>query len=263
MRQPSISAAQTWPYYIVFVLALVYGAKTFSRNPDWKNNRSLFLTDVEHAPMSAKTQKGAAEALLSMGRDDEAAGDTAAAHQKFRRALQFQARAIELHPLYNDAWLDRGTAYYLLEQYDSAEVAWRRAGQINPNHSTFKTNWKILAAPYYNAAVAFSKQQRYDTAAVLFRKAVEYDSTNAAFWYVLANALAKAGKLSEGVKAFEQAVKYAPSNVDYLYNLGGAAYTDGQYELAKSAWERTLRIKPDHPQARAGLNAVLARLSKP
>lgn len=262
LREKRWPLARAWPYLLVFGVVLAYGAKTYSRNPDWKNNRSLFLTDVNHAPMSAKTNKGAAEALISMGRDDEARKDTAAAHQKFRRALDYQKVALALHPGYNDAWLDRGTAYYLLEQFDSAEVAWRKAGEINPGHSTFKTNWKILAAPYYNAAVAFSKQQRYDTAAVLFRKAVEYDSTNAAFWYVLANAEAKAGKLSQGVKSFEKAALYDPGNVEYLYNLGGAAYTDGQFELAKSAWERTLKLKPDHAQARAGLVAVTAKVAQ-
>ncbi len=262
MHEKRWPIVRAWPYGLIFVVTAAYGAKTFSRNPDWKNNRSLFLTDVKHAPMSAKTNKGAAEALISMGRDDEARKDTVAAHQKFRRALEYQKKALDLHPKYNDAWLDRGTAYYLLEQFDSAEVAWRKAGEINPNHSTFKSNWKILAAPYYNAAVAFSRQQRYDTAAVLFRKAVEYDSTNAGFWYVLANTQAKAGKLSEAVKSFEKAVLYEPANVEYLYNLGGAAYTDGQYELAKSAWERTLKIKPDHVQARTGLNAAIAKLAQ-
>ncbi|MCS7084486.1 MAG: tetratricopeptide repeat protein [Bacteroidia bacterium] len=262
MSEKTWPFARALPYWALFVVALAYGAKTFSRNPDWKNNQTLFLTDVRHAPNSAKTNKGAAEALISLGRDDEAKGDTAAAHQKFRRALEYQARAIALHPRYNDAWLDRGTAYFLLERYDSAEVAWRKAGEINPNHSTFKANWKILAAPHYNAAIAFSKQQRYDTAAVLFQKAVRYDSTNAVFWYVLANTLAKAGRLTEGVEAFKQAARYDPDNVEYLYNLGGAAYTDGQYELARSAWERTLKLKPDHPQARAGLNALNARKPK-
>jgi hypothetical protein len=42
LREKQWPIPRAWPYLLVFGVVLAYGSKTYSRNPDWKNNRSLF-----------------------------------------------------------------------------------------------------------------------------------------------------------------------------------------------------------------------------
>ena len=95
------------------VIALAaLGARTWHRNPVWKDNETLALHDVEITPRSAKLHAGAAIVLAGRGEDE-------AATRHFRAALEIYPAYAQVH--YNLAIVllrlgDRATAIEHLQR---------------------------------------------------------------------------------------------------------------------------------------------------
>ncbi len=66
------------------------GARTWLRNPVWKDNASLALHDVEVMPRSAKLQAGAGIVLHELGRRDQA-------EARYRKALEIYPEYAQIH----------------------------------------------------------------------------------------------------------------------------------------------------------------------
>lgn len=54
----------------ILTLSLIYGFMTINRNPDWRDNFTLFTTDVAKFPMSVRLNNGAAEELIKAANPD-------------------------------------------------------------------------------------------------------------------------------------------------------------------------------------------------
>lgn len=70
----------------ITLLVLLAGARTWARNPDWNDNRTLFAAAAAASPHSCKASDGYAFELLAAGRPDE--------------ALPWVQRALVIHPTY-------------------------------------------------------------------------------------------------------------------------------------------------------------------
>jgi tetratricopeptide (TPR) repeat protein len=120
-------------------LALLFTVRTIARNPVWKDDFTLFTTDVANSPNSAKVQTSAGGTL------NEAVG-----HLK---------KAIQIYPTHGQAHLLLGNAYFNLEKYrealDCYETAW--------NHRPYL--WDC----YTNAAITARKIKRYDVASFTYQ----------------------------------------------------------------------------------------------
>ncbi len=234
--------------------------KVWARNPVWKNNETLFLTDVETVPMSAKAQKGAGEALLKMGRDD-----STGQHNKalLERALMHYNRALELHPKFVDAWLDKGATLYMLGRYAECEAAWNQAEALSPHNSTLRKHYDILAMHFHS--VAQRKFANRDTDSTLYycQKAIRYERSTGKPWHLKATTLGMMQRIPEALAALDTALAYEPRNPQYWYDKGGIAYNGGDYTTAAAAMEQTLRLDPNFPQAAEGLRAARQRLQFP
>lgn len=243
------------------VLVVLAGFKVTGRNPDWKDNPTLFLTDVAKVPNSAKAQKAAGEAYGTLAAAT-ASKDSANYYRK--KALVHFDKALEIHPEFVDALLDKGTAYFHLEQYDSTEAAWNAAAEIEPNHPILKGHYQILSQIYERKGSESYQNQNADDQTVAFlNKAVRYNPANHRSWYLLGityGRMASLGALpnyDKAINAFQKAVQIDPSNAEYWYNLGGVAYQGGRYEEAEKALRKTLELAPNHPKAGQALNAAI------
>jgi tetratricopeptide (TPR) repeat protein len=103
------------------VLAIAaLGARTWSRNPAWKDNLTLALTDAPAQPRSAKLQAGAGIFLAAAGR-------TAEAEPYLRRAL-------EIDPDYAQVHYDLGVILARSGDDKDAESHFRRAIGLAPGN---------------------------------------------------------------------------------------------------------------------------------
>jgi protein O-mannosyl-transferase len=138
------SKQKTIATYFFMLVAVVFSVITFLRNPDWKNNESLFRADTLHSPNSAKFQNELGTILL-----DNALKTTNIAQQKglFREALPHLAQAIELHPTYFDAYLALGACAYYAGELEHSVLAYRTASNLFPADEKSKLGlWYALQA---------------------------------------------------------------------------------------------------------------------
>lgn len=239
---------------LVLPILLAYGYKTLSRNAEWKSNETLYLTDVNAAPQSAKANKAAAEALIKTAREDDKK-----VALLIPRALAYLNKAVTIYPKYLDAYLDIGTAEYLLGNYTAAMDAWQKARALEPNNKILATNLGILADKQLEIGLKKAKEQNFTEAIDAFKYALKIKPQSAAAWYNMGLVYGAMPDLNASIEALEKAVALDGTQAEYYYNLGGAYYTAKNFPAAQNAWENVLKLDPNHTGARGGLAALKKR----
>jgi tetratricopeptide (TPR) repeat protein len=67
------------------------------------------------------------------------------AEKKYDNCIIYFKKAIRLNPGNVNAWYNLGGVYYTIAQYDSANIAWTRTLQINPDYEQAKQGMNALA----------------------------------------------------------------------------------------------------------------------
>lgn len=136
------------------VLALM-AARSWTRTPVWKDNRTLVLKTIEDHPESYKGHQQAGGILLQLhdtagstkeyaiaarlfNRDPYFYREVAEASLRrndFRKAIAMLDTAIRLMPAHPSPWLRLGDAHYHLGQFDQAMAAAQRGYQLGPDSS--------------------------------------------------------------------------------------------------------------------------------
>jgi protein O-mannosyl-transferase len=241
------------------LLTLTAGAKTVGRNTAWKDNYTLFNRDIDVVPMSAKAQKGCGEVILKR---IDTIQDPNMKQANLRVAIRYFKRAADIHPKFSDAFIDMGTAYYYLEDWDSCAYAWNRAHEISPGHPLLIQNRGILAQRFYSFGRDEYNSKNYDPAIAQFKKAIAYNPKLHEAYHILGLAYAMQQQKTAAIQAFEQAVAIEPTNAQYWYDLGGLAFHVNDFPRAVRAFEQSLKHNPNQPNATNGLNAAKAELQK-
>ncbi|MCS6904120.1 MAG: tetratricopeptide repeat protein [Bacteroidia bacterium] len=200
-----------------FIIVLVLlGYKTYKRNPDWYDNKSLFLADVKNAPNSALTNCGAGMVYMSYALDP----DTAKSEEKFQKywnlGVHYLQKSLSLHPKYHEAldWMSKG---------------------------------------YIQKGLRFYNAKQYDSAYVALKKAIEYNPANPLAWSNLAVYYLTVQKYREAINCYNKAIPLNPNFPEYYYNMGVAYYQLASYDTARALWQKTLQLDPKNPGA---LNAM-------
>jgi protein O-mannosyl-transferase len=200
-------------------LAIVYwcAANDIRRNAQWKNNATLYMTDVKAVPNSVFSNGNAGEAMINAS---EKAKSRAIQLQMLDSAIFYLKRALAIHDKFVNGYLNLGYAYVLKGDYDKAKENWDIAKSIFPTNPFLAQYYSIVGSAYSN-------------------KGIE---------------LLKSAQPHDGVILFEKAVACEPDNIDFLNNLGmGYYFVDKLPEKARQQWEKSLRIKPANKVALDGM----------
>lgn len=139
---------------VVVIIVGLYGFKTIERNPDWKNDETLFNHDIENAPNSVLVNANVASSYVNKS---EAEQDTAKKYAMLRKSLKYYNKALEVHPTFVSGYMNRGVAYLKLNMPDSAKANYDMAGRLYPNYPK-------LYEVYYNLGVCYYLQGRVQEA---------------------------------------------------------------------------------------------------
>jgi tetratricopeptide (TPR) repeat protein len=191
------------------ILLVLCGVECIPRNAEWKNDVTLFTTDVNTVPNSAMVLGNAGARYIDLA---EKAKDKSQSDMYIRKSIQCLAKSLTLNKGYVNSYLNLGVAYYKLEEPDSAKMCWDVAKRLYPNHPNLKEYYPLLAESYLHKGLAIGKH----------------------------------GNLELGIQVMKEGIPYDPRDVNLWYNLGGAYFTMQKYDSAKAAWTRTLLLKPDY-----------------
>lgn len=143
-----IKNTQTHSYFLVLIAVSIlglYSFKTIDRNKAWKNDLTLFTTDVKTSTNSAKSNCSAGGKLIEEAQKPMYKNDTATRNQMINQAIVYLERALEIYPEYIDAINLLGNAHYELNyNINKALYNYAKILKLKPYHSIAYGNARIV-----------------------------------------------------------------------------------------------------------------------
>ncbi|MCB0518110.1 MAG: tetratricopeptide repeat protein [Lewinellaceae bacterium] len=224
---------------------LLLSLKTFTRNFAWKDNFTLFTTDINTVPNSAKLRNATGGELITQAVKPE---NAARKNEMLTEAVGHLQEAVKIHPGYKNPFLLLGNAYNYLQQYEASIQAYQQALRLDPAYEEAQNNLGITyrdAGRYYGEQKGdLNKAMEYLTKAFEMRPN-EYETLR-----LLGVAYGVGGNVEKAVEFFEKAAQLEPNNADAWYNLGSAYYNAGQPEKAQEFIQKAKQINPDIEEER-------------
>lgn len=199
------------PLMIAALLIAAYGFKTVDRNEAWKDNYTLYTTDVENCDKSARCHY-----YHGLGLMKEKAMEIQDVNLKnsfLQQAVQAFDRAIQILPKYSDAWGQKGLAYYRLGDFEQADAAYKVAIQHNPNNVNVLSNWGSM----------YFQTKRYQEAKVVYERALQANPNHLDAVANYGATLGTLGEYQQAIFYFKKAIALRPNEANY-YRMVGITY---------------------------------------
>lgn len=232
-------------------VCILFGIKTFTRNFTWKDDFTLFLTDVKTSENSIKCNVSAGGSSLQLWKKNHKERDKRNAYKYLDKALKLDNQAL-------NAYLLLSELAYLDEQPDLAYQAAYNATLIDPENPT--------AQGLLDAATQSQKsheldpinelldQGRVDDAWREVNKLLEKDPDNIMAKNVKGNVLGRGyGRLDEAMKLFEEILATDPDFASAWENMGICYAIKRDFANAEKCLLRALELAPDNDNIRLNL----------
>lgn len=238
------------PLSIVFIIVvLAYSAITIDRNPDWKNDFTLFRTDVLVSKNSAKCTVSAG------GKTYEAA--LLEKNEKKRiillsEAKQWVSKGLKIHPKYFQAWMLLGNINFELNSFSEALICYQNCLALGGGNNDILNNMRNLVIKsrennnlqISNKAIDIMLKYNYQKVNTLYQKAFN---------------LEKEQKIDSAIYVLKNIIKQDSAYSD-AYNKMGQLI--GQYkndmEIAESYLLKAYELKPTNPSILENLGTLYA-----
>ncbi|HNQ13014.1 MAG TPA: tetratricopeptide repeat protein [Bacteroidia bacterium] len=217
---------------ITLVITIGYSAKTWSRNYVWKDNITLFSTDVKVHDKSTRTHYYLGNLLTKPELVSE--NDSASRKLLLDSAIAELQRSVDILPSFSDAYTQMGVAYYRLGMRDSALAKYRKSLQYNPYASSV----------HNNIGTVFFETGQYDQALNAFREAVRLDPRYAEAYANMGSTYGTIGKYQDAINAFQQAIKNDPGYAQAYYFLGITYKTIGDENNGNAFLNKAYELNP-------------------
>ncbi len=229
---------------LLFIIAGLYSARTFTRNFAWKNDFTLFTTDIEVSKNSAKLNNAVSGVLQdSLVR----VSDEAIREKMLLKALGHSRKAITMHPTYNNAWLLYGNSNTMLGNI----FAKKTKNSANAN-SLETSNYHKKALEYYDEAIKSYievKRLRPDHPDVAQNLGIVFRDKGKLLGE-------KMGDMNKALESLVRASELLPNDSEVMRYLGISYGMLGQHPQAIAAFERALQLAPN--QAAIWYNLAVA-----
>jgi tetratricopeptide (TPR) repeat protein len=279
-RGKSLKDALRVPTVLLGVVVFLYSAKTIARNNAWYDDYTLFMTDIDNSPNSAKLNNAVSGVL-----QDSANRVTNLMVRKsmVEKALGHSITATQLHPTYNNAWLLRGNANVMLggvkklegmnatnptakraffdsalKYYNEGIVAYNEVLKWRSDHPDVRRNMGVVYRD--RGSLLGQHLQQIEPSIASIEKALTYIKTDFESFRLLGIAygvrgmgLQGAGRLQEAVNSHYKAISYLekaleinPNAVPILYNMEIAYRQLNQPEKIEAYNKRWKAIDPTY-----------------
>lgn len=207
IKSAAISKAGLAGFMIVIIV--LSGFKTIERNKAWKNDETLFMTDVKTVPNSVLVNNNAAAACMSNAKKNKE--NITLRNEWFTKAISYFDKALSIYPKHMMAHLNRGVCYYNMGFPEKAIPDWDTVKKYEPNKPELAKYIATAASYYYNKGVNYGKANMPDSAIYAYKKTTEISPERAESWYYLATAYFATGKYADATTAVDKALQIAPN----------------------------------------------------
>lgn len=226
---------------LVLLVATPYAVASLRRSAEWRDDRTLFLADVNAVPRSALANGNAGAQIMNdglrivlaarrAGREPLPA-ELATVRAKADAALVYLRRSTEIHPRYANSWINLGLCHYYKDEWDASAEAFSRAASIYGSHPMLEQ----YATNFHALGLERAREGDLDGAVAMFRRAVAVWPREVRFWRDLAGSSFVSMKFAESRAAFDRVLELAPGDPDAT---GGRRAAEGFEKLEAALAER-------------------------
>ncbi len=218
---------------LVPVLAL-YSVKTITRNKAWKDDFTLFTTDVKTSSNSAKSNCTAGGILLEKS---QATKDNTVRNKYLERSIEYLNNAVDIHPDYVDALRLLGNAYYESNKdIDKSMYYYKQVLKRNPGDEV----------TYNNIHVILNKYDSIDHKISIYEEILKLNTGRFDINYKLGNLYGRyKSNIPKALLYLKKAASVNPDNKDVCKDLGVAYGIAGQPDESIKWLEKAAALDPN------------------
>lgn len=227
-------------FSIIGLILLAYGYKTIDRNFAWKDDFTLFTTDVKVSTNSAKALNAAGGALTTAASKEK---DEIRRKELLNEAVGYLSKALEIHPRYKNAALLLGNAYLYLGDYDKSIASYERALQMDENFIDARQN---LAVAYREAAkYAGEILNDISVAEQYLQKSLALVPNDPEALRLMGLVYGLKGNHQLSANFFLKAIENGANSANVFFNLGKAYEYLGNQNSAKLYYQKAYEKDPE------------------
>ncbi len=224
---------------VLAIVALAYAVRTVLRNPVWKDNYTLFTTDIQYSPNSAKLRNAVGGELVTQSLSVQ---DPSRKQAMLSQAIEHLQQALRIHPNYKNAYLLLGNAYNYLQEYEKSIEAYEKALALDPDYADARRN---LGITYKDAGKFYGEQKGDLNRAIRYlEQAREIMPNEYEVLRLLGVAHGIRGDRVEAMEYFTLATQADPNNARGWYDLGTAHYNLGNNGLGDQYRQKAYEMDP-------------------
>lgn len=222
------------------VMLLGFSAKTITRNPVWKNDYTLFNTDVHTSTRSAKVLNAAGGSSIHEAYNlPEGTKRT----QMLNDAVGYLNKALEVHPNYKNAMLLRGNAHYYKKEFDQAIKSYEQILALYPGDGEAEKNMAISLRDY--GKYLGEQKNHLGNALKQLNRALQFNNTDPEIYRLLGVATGISGDQQKAIGYFKKMIELDPQNAGGYVNLYNAYMRLGDEAQANIYRQKALEINPN------------------
>ncbi len=238
--QPKMKNPENFKKLIYFGLGaimLLYSVKTIARNSAWKDNETLFSTDIKTSSNSIKSNAGYAEILYHKGEEIKDQGER---KKVLEQSIHYFQKSISIHPKYVNAMLLLANAWFEYNRsVDSTLHYYLRIAELKPN----------MYDVYRNLPVVIGSLKDPNKELDYYFKFLKINPDRADINHEIGLIYGKRkNDLDNAIEYLERASELEPGNIDIINDLGLAYGLSNQYTNALNTFLAALQFKPNDKQ---------------
>jgi len=188
------------------IILILFSFKTFSRNKDWKDNYSLFLSSVDATPNSSRVQSSLGSSYREQAEQEQ---DMIMRGNLYGQAIEQYMNAVKILPDNTEALYNMGVCYYAVGDRENALKVYEQVLKITPEYTNAANN----------AGVIYFERKDYENARKYFEQAIKYDVNNADALGNLGAINHNLGNIKEAVDYYKRSLAINPGNQNVQANL--------------------------------------------
>ncbi len=223
-------------FVIVAILLALYSFKTFDRAAVWKDNITLFRTDLKNIPRSARAQYSYANDVTQSLVKDSIKTQTEQ-DKAYAEAFEGLNKALEIHADYFEP-------YFALGQLASYKKDYVKSIQLYKKAMTLNKDYHFL---YNNIGNNYFRLGQLDTAMKYLNIAVKMEGDYAEAYSNIGSVYFTQGKRKEALEAYNKAIAFDPKYYDAYKNLGSTYGMLKEYDKAMENFFKAMKLKSTDP----------------
>jgi Flp pilus assembly protein TadD len=208
---------------IFLLIMFAYSIRTITRNRVWKDDLTLFTTDVIVSTNSNKCNTSAGGKLLEKA---DSTADETEKSKYINRAIFYLNKANEIYPQNQNSWLLLGNAYAKLSNYSDSRKCYDFCMKLNPKDEKALNNMLYIAQKSYN-------EKQYRESLITYSYLLKRKPTETDYIYFSGLNYRGLNKFDSAIYCLNKVLEIKPANSE-AYSRLGEIYGQNLNQLDKS-----------------------------